>query len=76
MNPLIYPFTDPSQIKTFYGEQAQAIFTSVYVCTRALRTSEPETIRWLSELVGNISESAPHRPVRRNYWAVGKGKEE
>ena len=67
MNPLIYPFTDPSQIKTFYGEQAQAIFTSVYVCTRALRTSETEaTAKWLSELVGDISESAPHRLAEKD----------
>ena len=61
MSPFIYPLADPGQIETFYGEQPQAIFTSAYVCTRALRTSEPETIRLLSELVGNISESAPHR---------------
>jgi hypothetical protein len=39
VNPLIYPFTDPSQIKTFYGQQAKAIFTSRGLAEKELEMS-------------------------------------
>jgi type IV secretory pathway TraG/TraD family ATPase VirD4 len=50
---VVLGFQGRSQIKSLYGEEAEAIFSAAYT-KFMLRTSEPEASEWLSKTVGDV----------------------